>query len=39
MQYKDDYKHLNDDIEIFDGSINQLLNNIDECLIYYLSIF
>ena len=30
QQYKDDDKHLKDDIEIFDGSINQLLNNIDE---------
>ena len=30
MQYKDDDKHLDDDIEIFNNSINQLLNNIDE---------
>ena len=30
MQYKEDDPHLNDDIEIFDGSINKLLNNIDE---------
>ena len=30
MQYKDDDKHLKDDIEIFDHSINQLLNNIDD---------
>ena len=30
QQYKDDDKHLKDDIEIFDGSINQLLNNIDD---------
>ena len=30
QQYKDDDKHLENDIEIFDGSINQLLNNIDD---------
>ena len=30
MQYKEDDPHLNDDIELFDGSINKLLNNIDE---------
>ena len=30
QQYKDDDKHLKDDIEIFDHSINQFLNNIDE---------
>ena len=30
QQYKDDDKHLKDDIEIFDHSINQLLNNIDD---------
>jgi hypothetical protein len=30
MQYKEDDPHLNDDIEVFDGSINKLLNNIDE---------
>ena len=30
MQYKEDDPHLNDDIEIFDNSINKLLNNIDE---------
>lgn len=30
MQYKEDDKHLNDDIEIFDGCINQLLNSIDQ---------
>ena len=30
MQYKDDDKHLDDDIEIFNNSINQLLNNIDD---------
>ena len=30
MQHKEDDPHLNDDIEIFDGSINKLLNNIDE---------
>ena len=30
QQYKDDDKHLDDDIEIFNNSINQLLNNIDE---------
>ena len=29
QQYKDDDKHLDDDIEIFNNSINQLLNNID----------
>ena len=30
MQYKEDDKHLKDDIEIFENCINQLLNNIDE---------
>lgn len=30
MQYKDDDEHLDDDIEIFNHSINQLLNNIDD---------
>ena len=30
MQYKEDDPHLNDDIEIFYGCINKLLNNIDE---------
>ena len=30
MQYKDNDEHLKDDIEIFDGSINQLLNHIDD---------
>ena len=30
QQYKDDDKHLDDDIEIFNNSINQLLNNIDD---------
>ena len=30
QQYKDDDKHLKDDIEIFDHSINQLLNHIDD---------
>ena len=30
MQYKEDDKHLKDDIEIFDHTINQLLNNVDE---------
>ena len=30
QQYKYDDKHLENDIEIFDGSINQLLNNIDD---------
>ena len=29
QQYKDDDKHLDDDIEIFNNYINQLLNNID----------
>ena len=29
QQYKDEDKHLNDDIEIFDHTINQLLNNVD----------
>ena len=30
MQYKEDDKHLKDDIEIFDHTINQVLNNVDE---------
>ena len=30
MQYKEDDKHLKDDIEIFDGCINELLNNVDQ---------
>ena len=30
MQYKPDDVHLKNDIEIFDSSINQLLNSIDE---------
>ena len=30
MQYKEDDKHLKDDIEIFDNCINQLLNSIDQ---------
>ena len=30
QQYKDEDKHLNDDIEIFDNTINQLLNNVDQ---------
>jgi hypothetical protein len=30
MQYKDNDEYLKDDIEIFDGSINQLLNHIDD---------
>jgi len=30
MQYKEDDKHLKDDIEIFDNCINQLLNNVDQ---------
>ena len=34
MQYKEDDPHLNDDIEVFDSSINKLLNNIDIIYIY-----
>ena len=30
QQFKDEDKHLNDDIEIFDHTINQLLNNVDQ---------
>ena len=30
MQYEKDDKHLNADIEIFDGCINELLNNVDQ---------
>ena len=30
MQYKEDDKHLKDDIEIFDHTIHQVLNNVDE---------
>ena len=30
QQYKDDDEHLKDDIEIFDASIKELLNNIDQ---------
>ena len=30
QQFKDNDSHLKDDIEIFDNSINQLLNNIDQ---------
>ena len=30
QQFKETDEHLKDDIEIFDNSINQLLNNIDE---------
>ena len=30
QQFKEDDKHLKDDIEIFDGCINELLNNVDQ---------
>ena len=30
QQFKEDDKHLKDDIEIFDGCINELLNNVNE---------
>ena len=30
QQFKENDPHLKDDIEIFDNSINQLLNNVDE---------
>ena len=30
QQYKDEDKHLNGDIEIFDHTINELLNNVDQ---------
>ena len=32
QQFKEDDKHLKDDIEIFDGCINELLNNVDQYL-------
>ena len=30
QQFKENDKHLKDDIEIFDGCINELLNNVDQ---------
>ena len=30
MQYKEDDKHLKDDVEIFDTCISELLNNVDQ---------